>query len=1254
MAREIAKCERFCIPSGRVERSVDIDNFYENLNIPGEGLGKELVDTRGRLKHISSWTCHFQREASALCDAIEQAMELICNPSNEFTHVQRHLDLAEFKWPLTVQTRTNCEGLAGFENIVLKMTRRKPKEFGEPWGKWRINRSEVEAAYSLSMLDFHEQERKLFLSQDRGRRGGRPREDLEPQNRTLRFLRFGGTDIGCAYARCLYDWWIARETECFEVKDPSDAAAENSIASSRIVGGMDKIFDWGIAVVSETPLEKLCAQHIFSIFLSSASGLITSLPGEMTVRRSNGRNVGSFGVSHTGVDKFAHILRQLCLASFEESYMSIVPPLAEKLPSILEVQPDILQFAKSRSTGIKVDEMLFWLDFTCHVTARTSIRCRKDLTSYTLAGEAYFKTAVACMSILGEKHSKTLTAVRDLLRACKIVVFMAETTESDIPEDFSDARKWYGKVLEWVEKHSRHISMLENELFQTGFLKLIGLHRNRFGGWAQVEDSTRYATSQSFLIESPTVTRWNEEQEYLHETWAKLKEEDAATSHDRASLSDAISSALNHRYDAVSEVLLQNMSDALALAVQMEYGTQASAVLSGADKCDNCEQAIIRDFTMRCASRTFNVDSEDERGVTALCQAVISGERHLVETLLDSHGAKINKEDKKKRSPIFMAATLGHHEIFHLLLERGAHWGGHYESGNTCQHVAASNGFEDILETLLDPANRGTIDPTNNFGETPLHFAARSGNLFSIHHLHRMGADVDKMTQYGHTPLAYAAACGNLAVVQALKEKGANLDAVDSSGGSILYIATNYRHFHIVTELLRLGASPQWACAQEASKSRNDDIVEVLLEYLLCKGKTNMIPLMDIPQRKLLKILRFKELSTSVEPMKNSLLRIAIKRKANIDRINSLLDLKADPLSTDENNNSALSLGAAGGDYDLFTLLMSPQVQQAFMKMEPKLQEVPLRVAVESGNVRIVELLLKTSSILVNGGQFSHLLPLSITLRHTPISKLLHGHGLQMDDDTIRSLLRTAVTEGSEEILNLLDIIGARIKDEAEKEFSLHLAARLGKENIISTLLSFGVKVDAHAQNGWTALQIAVQAGHLGIVKLLIEAGAQMHEKNIYQWSAVSLAHARGFTDIVDFLNSVPSDNIPNPGDHTAATSPRPELEDDDPWANIFELDTGPIVVENQEAELTFQLAPAIDEFPLLSFELPIASMDREENSGIDPEGGLGSTADGTRANIAADEVQAPLGPREEAVENSIALRLNLVLPVSDPYSVPL
>lgn len=1179
MAREIVKCERFCIPCGRVERSTNIDDYFENLNISGEGLGKELVDARGRLKIMSGWTSHFHQEISSLCDAIEQTMELICDPLSEFT-IQRHLDLAEFQWSLTVETRVTREGPANLENLVFKMTRRKPKEFGEQWGKWRINRSEVEAAYSLSMLDFHEQERR-FLSSQTG--GQRPREDPESQNRTLRFLRFASDDIDSAHARCIYDWWISRESECFEVKDSTESIVENGIAPFRVVGGMDESLGWGVAVVSETALEKLCAQHIFSIFMSTASGLITSLPGEMTTRRHNGRNVGSFGISHNGVDKFAQVLQQVGLATLEEAYMSIIPPLTEKLPSILEVQHDILRMA-SNSASARSQDMPFWFYFTCHVTARTSTRNRKDLTSYILAGDSYFRTAVACMEILGEGHNMTLIGVRDLLRACKIVVFKAEKSESALPDDLADAVNWYRKVLDWVQEHGHHFSTLQNELFQVGLLKLIMLYRSRFGEWVQTEDNTHYSESQSFLVRSAAaVDRWNEEQEHLDGTWTMLEGNGIANN----DWPTVISSALKKGYDAVSEILLESIPDTVALAVQMEYGAAESALLS-VDKNSNYEQVIAREFTMRCASRIFFVDSENESGVTALCQAVISGERYLVESILDSHGANINKEDKKKRSPIFMAATLGHHEVFHLLLRRGAIWNAHHECGNTCLHVAASNGFEDILEALLNPVDqRKIVDPINNFGETPLHFAARTGNLFSIHRLHRMGASVDKVTEQGYTPLAYAVAYGNLAAVQALKEKGANLNAVNYSGESILQVATKYRHTHTVAELLRLGALPQWVCVQEAAKNGDDDIVEVLVEHLLCKKRASVTSLADLPESKFSKLFKSKELLPAfIEPIKNSLLRITIKRGAGNIRVSFFLTLGADPLSMDVDHHSALSLGARRGEYHLFALLMSPLARDGFVRMEPKFQEIPLRAAVESRNAEIVELLLDAFSIPIDDGQASQLLVLSTRLGYASVTRTLHQHGLRLGGDDIRSLLHTAVDEGSEHIIDLMDSMDICIKHEAEREFSLHSAARSGKDNIVSALLAAGVKADSHAQNGWTALQTAAQSGHFSVAKLLVEAGANPHEKNLYEWSAISLARAQQFTDIVDLLASVQYEHTHDPDEHGVASPHLEPQEDHDPWTNIFELGTGPIVVKNQEAELSFQLAPAIDEFPLASFEL--------------------------------------------------------------------
>ncbi|OQR96485.1 ankyrin 2,3/unc44, partial [Thraustotheca clavata] len=100
-------------------------------------------------------------------------------------------------------------------------------------------------------------------------------------------------------------------------------------------------------------------------------------------------------------------------------------------------------------------------------------------------------------------------------------------------------------------------------------------------------------------------------------------------------------------------------------------------------------------------------------------------------------------------------------------------------------HVAAENGFNEILELLLDAG--ASPNTTTEDGETALHYAARGGNARAIELLVRAQANVNAQQFTGLTPLHYAVEhCDDVekakAVVTQLFMAEAALDILDNDG----------------------------------------------------------------------------------------------------------------------------------------------------------------------------------------------------------------------------------------------------------------------------------------------------------------------------------------------------------------------------------------------------------------------------------------------------------------------------------------
>lgn len=73
-----------------------------------------------------------------------------------------------------------------------------------------------------------------------------------------------------------------------------------------------------------------------------------------------------------------------------------------------------------------------------------------------------------------------------------------------------------------------------------------------------------------------------------------------------------------------------------------------------------------------------------------------------VARVLLEHGAKVNLEDKKGRTPLHRAAVNGTVELMHVLLEHGANAGAEDGEGRSPLHLAVHYRSVEIVRVLLE------------------------------------------------------------------------------------------------------------------------------------------------------------------------------------------------------------------------------------------------------------------------------------------------------------------------------------------------------------------------------------------------------------------------------------------------------------------------------------------------------------------------------------------------------------------------
>jgi len=203
-------------------------------------------------------------------------------------------------------------------------------------------------------------------------------------------------------------------------------------------------------------------------------------------------------------------------------------------------------------------------------------------------------------------------------------------------------------------------------------------------------------------------------------------------------------------------------------------------------------------------------------GDTALMMAARTGDVDTLRVLLDA-GAAVDARETWAGTTALMWAIAEHHSVpAALLIERGA------AVNAVSKHVVGnSRGVEGTAPADYDPEQ--TPVGYANGGFTPLHFAAREGDLESARLLLDTGAYVDAIAADGKNALALAIYNGHYDLASFLIDRGADVDRADAEGFTPLFWAADRRNMEwnpgfpwvqtadplpLIVKLLETGADP--------------------------------------------------------------------------------------------------------------------------------------------------------------------------------------------------------------------------------------------------------------------------------------------------------------------------------------------------------------------------------------------------------------------------------------------------------------
>lgn len=152
--------------------------------------------------------------------------------------------------------------------------------------------------------------------------------------------------------------------------------------------------------------------------------------------------------------------------------------------------------------------------------------------------------------------------------------------------------------------------------------------------------------------------------------------------------------------------------------------------------------------------------------------------------------SSIAAEDARTDEALFWAAAHSDEEELVVMIGRAGNVNHKMKEmdGATPSIVAATEGALECLKLLL--ATSGCeVNRADDFGLTPLHYAARGGHADCVQALLAVGADPRRTARDGVTPAHMAVESDSVACLLLLRGAGASMDARQCEGVDVLHAA---------------------------------------------------------------------------------------------------------------------------------------------------------------------------------------------------------------------------------------------------------------------------------------------------------------------------------------------------------------------------------------------------------------------------------------------------------------------------------
>jgi len=773
-----------------------------------------------------------------------------------------------------------------------------------------------------------------------------------------------------------------------------------------------------LSVISNSSLEPLLAQDMFSNFMWAVAKNIPRLGGETTFRPgdSQGDNWPSTRLGNNILSKLAQDIQRAGLGSLDDIYLSIVPPLCmiQKLPvpyCIVEYAQEATKSHEALGHWKEATDIYLWLFRTC-------MRFEPN-NPVVIKGTAVFfnfSQVVCATADLWAKLQYDSDAVEKIERLRSSLVKELENADNSLIDCF---RKMYRIQRRYHTETNRSkndspvtYSKAPSEAMQLPPDVLPFSTKEHLSS-----DSSGPDMEPSILLESlPASEKDLMALTPLHcaiinnESPSNRIAEESLTEGSNQSCADMFG------WTPLNYAVVLNKEETVRMLLKQgaaEVGLKLKD-LSGWTPLHYAAWHGNESIGWMLLQAGAEVDAQARNGTGALHCAAQNG-HHNIATLIFEAGANVDVQDNERWTPLHWAVYQGHWGVADLLRGKGANLTArekngrialhlaagagtlnklalqHLRAGNvgidakdrrglTPLHLAAMGGWEKSVAVLLgedtDSKAKGKdgkdilkcadIEAEDREGKTALHWAARNGHKDTVERLIHNSAKIEAQDSYGYTALHLTTTRGHNDTVQLLIKHRANIEAQNSSGSTALHLAAWYGYKATVKLLLNSNAKIEAQTSYNetalhlATSRGHKDTVQLLIdghaniEAQNSSGSTALHRAAWYGYNTIIELLLDNNANTDAQTSYKETALHLAASHGYTDTVKLLIDRGADIEAQNSNGSTALHRAASNGHEATVRLLIK---HDANTEAKDSSESTALNLANRYGHQAIVGLL---------------------------------------------------------------------------------------------------------------------------------------------------------------------------------------------------------------------------------------------------------------------------------------------------------